>query len=251
MASKEEFDQQAALQREFAKNSIRWKVEDAKAAGLHPLAAIGASGYSASPIYTGDNNTSQPTARAGFSTGNRPARNKELEALTLEHQRLQNEFLSSKITLLNQPGTPPAAPPPSGMSNILTGQGNANPTPDTALVVQQPAVRTYSQPGRPQQEVGAIPDYGYVKTKSGYAVVPGKDVKERIEDQIVPETMWAVRNQMAPALSGLTPPDPKYFPVPGGYTRWVWNPYKQQFVPGGRRNRPNKNRLYWSPRKRR
>lgn len=36
-------------QREFAQNSISWKVEDAKRAGVHPLAALGASGYQASP----------------------------------------------------------------------------------------------------------------------------------------------------------------------------------------------------------
>lgn len=37
------------LQREFAQNGIRWRVEDAKAAGLHPLYAIGAAGSSYTP----------------------------------------------------------------------------------------------------------------------------------------------------------------------------------------------------------
>lgn len=32
---------QADLQREFAKHGVRWRVEDAAAAGLHPLAALG------------------------------------------------------------------------------------------------------------------------------------------------------------------------------------------------------------------
>lgn len=39
----------ADLQREFAKNGIRWRVEDAKAAGLHPLFALGGAGATASP----------------------------------------------------------------------------------------------------------------------------------------------------------------------------------------------------------
>lgn len=43
----------ADLQREFAKNSIRWRVADAKAAGIHPLAALGSQGISASPVYAG------------------------------------------------------------------------------------------------------------------------------------------------------------------------------------------------------
>lgn len=38
-----------AAQREFAQNGIRWKVEDAKAAGLHPLSALGASGAAFAP----------------------------------------------------------------------------------------------------------------------------------------------------------------------------------------------------------
>lgn len=37
-----------AMQREAAQNSIRWRVNDAKAAGLHPLAALGAQGSSPS-----------------------------------------------------------------------------------------------------------------------------------------------------------------------------------------------------------
>ena len=41
----------AALQREFARYGIRWKVEDAKAAGLHPLYAIGAITPSAQASY--------------------------------------------------------------------------------------------------------------------------------------------------------------------------------------------------------
>jgi len=39
-------------QKEFAQNGIRWKVEDAKAAGLHPLFALGGSGATFSPSFT-------------------------------------------------------------------------------------------------------------------------------------------------------------------------------------------------------
>lgn len=38
------------MQREFAKNGVRWRVEDAVAAGLHPLAALGVNPASASPV---------------------------------------------------------------------------------------------------------------------------------------------------------------------------------------------------------
>lgn len=45
--------EQMAMQREFAQMGIRWKVEDAKAAGLHPLAALGAQVSSPSPVSIG------------------------------------------------------------------------------------------------------------------------------------------------------------------------------------------------------
>lgn len=41
--------QNNALQREFAQSGIRWRVEDAKAAGLHPLFALGANTPTFSP----------------------------------------------------------------------------------------------------------------------------------------------------------------------------------------------------------
>lgn len=43
--------QNLAAQREFAQMGLRWKVADARAAGLHPLSAIGASGASFSPSF--------------------------------------------------------------------------------------------------------------------------------------------------------------------------------------------------------
>lgn len=42
-------DQNTALQREFAQSGVRWRVEDAKAAGLHPLFALSGSGATYSP----------------------------------------------------------------------------------------------------------------------------------------------------------------------------------------------------------
>lgn len=45
----------ADLQRQFAQNGVRWRVEDAKKAGIHPLAALGMTGASASPVYVGSN----------------------------------------------------------------------------------------------------------------------------------------------------------------------------------------------------
>lgn len=43
--------EQMAMQKEFAQHGVRWRVEDAKAAGIHPLAALGMQSMSYSPVY--------------------------------------------------------------------------------------------------------------------------------------------------------------------------------------------------------
>lgn len=53
------------MQREFAQHGIRWKVADARAAGLHPLSALGASGASFSPVAIADNSTAASYSEMG------------------------------------------------------------------------------------------------------------------------------------------------------------------------------------------
>lgn len=53
------------MQREFAQHGVRWKVADAKAAGIHPLAALGASTHSFAPSFQGDTSLSEGLARVG------------------------------------------------------------------------------------------------------------------------------------------------------------------------------------------
>lgn len=42
-------DKNIAFQKEFAQHGVRWRVEDAKAAGVHPMYALGASGAAFAP----------------------------------------------------------------------------------------------------------------------------------------------------------------------------------------------------------
>lgn len=76
----------ADLQREFAKNSIQWRVEDANKAGIHPLYALGAQPYTATPFYAGSNEVGQSLSKAGQSIGsaitkfqNKPVQTKMVE----------------------------------------------------------------------------------------------------------------------------------------------------------------------------
>lgn len=49
ITSKQAGDREYARQQEFAQNGIRWRVEDAKAAGIHPIFAVGANTPTYSP----------------------------------------------------------------------------------------------------------------------------------------------------------------------------------------------------------
>lgn len=229
--------QNERLQREFAQNGIRWRVEDAKAAGLHPLAALGAAGASGPVMTAGQDipNTAsgEMMSRMGETMGQNVSRavsststaeeqqiqklqiaNAQLE---LEGKALDNQY---RLAQLNQLSKGPAFP---GSDNFMPGQGNSG------LVKVNPAERSTSAPGRPAQEAGWVPDVGYARTDTGLTPVPSQNVKERIEDQIVPETMWALRNQLAPNFTDSSAP-PKSM-LPKGATHWQWSYSKQEWQP--------------------
>lgn len=230
-AQREMMQKNIDLQEEFAKNGIRWKVEDAKRAGIHPLAALGAGTTSFSPISVGDTSMGsafsdfgQDISRAIQATSTSDEREQKFMDLKLEHGQLENDLLRSQIARINsaQVGPPMAAVSNSEMPR-LTGRG---------YVEEKPLERIHSSPGRPEQEVGSVTDYGYARTSHGYALVPSQDVKNRVEDQLVPETMWSVRNNFLPNFSpDKYKPNPRDYPPPPGYNDWKWSPLLQQYVP--------------------
>lgn len=114
---------QEALQREFAQNSISWKVEDAKRAGLHPLAALGAASTSYAPVSVGtpvDHSMSEAFAGAGQDlsraiNATRTTEQRELafkqSALQLEGMQLDNDIkrasLASQVQKIKANENPP------------------------------------------------------------------------------------------------------------------------------------------------
>lgn len=96
-----------AMQREFAQSGIRWKVADAQAAGLHPLAALGTQGASFSPVtvggsaYQGDAIPGQDIGRAIKAAGSLFDREQQdadkLKKLTLEKAGLENDILRADL----------------------------------------------------------------------------------------------------------------------------------------------------------
>lgn len=131
-----------AAQKEFAQNGLRWKVADAKAAGIHPLAALGANNASFSPSFTaGDyswlGDAGQNVGRAMESKATRAERElgqamqaethaEQIRGLRLENDIRAQTLLQMKLDSLDavkRAGRPPAMP---GVDNtVLTGQGDS------------------------------------------------------------------------------------------------------------------------------
>lgn len=130
-----------AMQREFAQNGVRWKVADAKAAGVHPLFALGANTQSFTNV-AGEKTDDDSIAQAGQNIGRAAQaamtsterdKSNAADALTLEKAGLENELLRTQISSLKQKQLGPAMPSgnkkadAAGIAGPLTlvGQGDA------------------------------------------------------------------------------------------------------------------------------
>lgn len=151
-------------QKEFAQNSIRWKVDDAKAAGIHPLFALGGNtaSYSPNPVVAGDYGLSEVgqnlgrAVQAGMTKEGRTANN-WAESLTRERMLIDNELARTQLAAAKQALTNPAGQPPPLPSAIgpdvpsLPGQSHykikadeapsASPTAPHAAAAPQPLYR--------------------------------------------------------------------------------------------------------------
>lgn len=122
----EQAEKNRAMQIQFAKEGVRWKVDDARAAGVHPLYALGANTVSYSPVSLGggayqqpqDNSFGNALARAGqdisravgstrTASERTEAASAQITQLSLERAGLENELLRSKIAREKQSLNPP------------------------------------------------------------------------------------------------------------------------------------------------
>lgn len=139
-------NKQYEMQKEFAQNGIRWKVADAKAAGLHPLAALGAQTFSYNPIAVGDNGIADALSQMGQGidravAAKQTAEERDAEQGFVDKQReldirqkekniqlLDSEIYrnnSAAYESLKRASMPPAMP--STFRKGFDGQGDAKP----------------------------------------------------------------------------------------------------------------------------
>jgi len=227
------------LQKEFAQNGIRWKMEDAARAGIHPLAALGAQGQSFSPLSVGDSGFTpsgmgNAVAEMGQSIGRAVSAQStaaertesKLRLASLEQdvigKQLQNSLLRQQAATAS---VGPGLPSNSGLPGSLLGAGQGD-----AYVVEKPLQTTHSAKGAPFSEVGSIPEVGWTRTATGgLAPVPSADAKQRIEDQVLQEITWSIRNNLMPSIGlGTKPPKDVW---PKGAVNMKFNPTLQHWYP--------------------
>lgn len=227
--------QNIALQKEFAQSGIQWRVADAKAAGIHPLAALGAQTHSFSPQsigmdYSAMGRMGQDIGRAVQTATGRRSRqqmelyNSKVRELNLKNMELRNGLLASEIAKNNQAGQVPRTGVSSPM--LVDGQPDAGPSSVPGLIIDMPQRRVVSDPSRKWQEPGAVSDLSYSRTRTGWAPVPSADIKRRIEDMHLSELAWAIRNQLAPSIGRNFNPPPVKLPR---NRRWMYAPWYQEY----------------------
>lgn len=153
--------QNLAQQREFAQHGIRWKVADAQAAGLHPLAALGAQTSSFSNLvgssqevksdFGGMGQSLDRAIAAGSTASERDAKmsaavSRVAQTFQLERLNLENEMLKTNIAKERGQLGPPF---PGNWVNMVSGGPNR--TTPGGLAVKEKEI---------EQQAAAHPEVG-------------------------------------------------------------------------------------------
>lgn len=258
--------EQAALnyqqQKEFAQHGIRWKVKDARAAGLHPLAALGAQTNSFSPIAIGqtpdpiggyladmgqniDRAIDQTRTRTERAEALREAqerrdrslrRQEEMDALNVErhraelqHMDMQNQLLASQIARYKSAQVGPGMPSNVGAGGTAesapTGSVEINPAQITSRNPDQPALEAGgSTPGFKEFRIGG-PNVG------GVMELPNEAMSQSMESlgPLLSVPAYLMHSGMRAVDYVKNGPGTKGLPKLPSTHRWSWNPFTGKY----------------------
>jgi len=229
---REEYDRQ----KEFAQMGIRWKSDDARAAGLHPMAVLGSQGSSYSPTVVAAQVPAGPARRDYSSIGEEFGRTMgqnltrpqmatktpyeiQMEGLALERATLQNRLLEGQVqnewaALMGQPSGPTM---PAATGPLPTGSIKIKPSETIS--------RDRTDSGR---EAASTPGVKNFTVGGGLSIdLPGQAMSESLE------SMGPGSAPMLMTIRGLRnklhgPDGGPGVPPPAG-SKWVWSPFKQSF----------------------
>lgn len=232
-ASKTEYERQ----KEFAQMGIRWKMDDARAAGLHPVAALGGSGslYAPSAAVSGQLTADKPSFIARTSTGSgldgqntlraematKTDVEKQMEALALRRGQLQNALLEGQVAAQwsSVMGQPPGNPAPSAVGRSVAPVG---------AIKIEPSKVTSRDPNNSMLEAGSTPAAKSFDLGGGLKIaLPSQAASESFE------TMGPMSAPLALTIGAARrwwhgPEQQPSVTAPNG-TQWVWSPWSQSF----------------------
>lgn len=231
-------DENRRMQREFAQMGIQWRAEDARKAGIHPLAALGAQTHAFQPSFVGDSGggggsewgflseMGQQAIRALSASSTQEQREMEQLQVATAHTQLEGATIDNQIKLarLREMQSVGPAFPRVNTDNFVPGQGNT-----AGMVIDRPLERVVSAPNRPAQEAGWRPDVSYSRTDTGLQPMIPTSLSESLESDPIGGVMWSIRNRLAPNFSGEGAP-PKSM-LPPGAKSWRWDYGSQEWQP--------------------
>lgn len=193
-AKRDAFDKNAELQREFAQHGIRWRVEDAKAAGLHPLAAVGMQPASASPIFMEGGGMGDAFARAGSDIG------RAISAKQTSSERLSERLLEAQIKGQEIENAYKA----SRLGRMVDPTQNPPPMPSASGEELVPSRVTISRPSDISTEAGRLAPAvkEFINKDGSVSIWPSADAKQSIEDSLY-EYEHMYRNRILPSLDSV------------------------------------------------
>ena len=237
-------------QKEFAQNGIRWRVADAKAAGLHPLAALGAQGASYSPsAVIGDSpdysflkDMGQGIGRAMDAKRTQQERveqeeksnalfNEELKGKQLQNQETETRIQQMKWDMtmdaarnaersVRTQQQVPAMPSLGRDGSVIAGQGDAT---SPAGIESKPAEIVVNDPQTRTAEAGTHPDKRWLRTSNGgYQPVRSEAAQQALEDDVVGSFRYDVRNGLANMANRQDNAPPRALLPDGGRGTYFW-----------------------------
>lgn len=212
-------NRQMDLQKEFAQYGIQWKVADAKAAGIHPLAALGANTVSYSPISVGTSDYGLRDAGQHFSKMVTARYDAEAMELDLEGKRKQVAGLAldniRKIVDLQKDGQTGVNRGPTGMpvfpNDMMSSHDGVQVVPKQIDASNMMGTTAGAQAYFDRY----LDDEGFLHYK------PNQNLNDLISDSF-PDQMLHYSQQFVNWLIGNRQNQKPEFPPPPGYDKWEY-----------------------------
>lgn len=192
------------MQYEEANRNIPLQAQAYKDAGIHPLYGFGGQSFQPTVTSGGDSGVDlsgfgQNVGRAvqSYLTKDERAKQQTLDALQIENMAAQNDLLRAQTTSVLRNSAPGL---PSSDLQVLDGQGESTQVP----------VNVFGQDSDRSKDISLSQTTG-----GRYAVVPSEGTKQKIEDMLIPEIQWYLRQALSDAPDGYAynPLTSEYFPT--------------------------------------